>query len=65
MLERLLEQARAGEILSLACAYEMPAGLSGHEAAFGPWANRPLLVGKLHVLATHVVMNECLEWSPA
>ena len=64
MLEKLLERARAGEIIAATVAYEMPAGYSGHEAAFGPWANRPLMVGKLQVLATHIVLNDCLEWKP-
>ncbi len=61
-LEGLLEQARAGEIIALAVAYEMPAGYSGHKAVFGPWSGRPLLVGKLAVLQQHIVLTECLEW---
>ncbi len=63
-LEQLLARARAGEIIAIGVAYEMPAGYSGHVAAFGAFANRPLMVGKLQVLATHIVMNECLEWHP-
>jgi hypothetical protein len=63
-LESLLEQARAGEVIAVAIAYEMPAGYSGHKAAFGPWANRPLIVGKLAILQQHIVLNECLEWKP-
>lgn len=63
-LEELLEQARSGEIVAFACAYELLAGYSGHTAVFGPYSSRTLIVGKLHVLATHITMNECLEWSP-
>lgn len=63
-LEKLLERARSGELVAVAVAYEMRGGYSGHEASFGAWANRPLMVGKLHVLATHIVMNDCLEWKP-
>jgi hypothetical protein len=63
-LEELLAQAKSGEIIALAAAYEMPAGYSGHKAVFGPRANRPLLVGKLAVLQQHIVLNECLEWKP-
>jgi hypothetical protein len=63
-LGALLEQARAGEIIAVAVAYEMPAGYSGHKAALGPWSNRPLLVGKLAVLQQHIVLTECLEWKP-
>ncbi|HTJ17822.1 MAG TPA: hypothetical protein VL494_13675 [Steroidobacteraceae bacterium] len=63
-LEELLEQARAGEIISVGIAYEMSAGYSGHKAVFGPWANRPLLVGKLAVLQQHIVLSDCLEWKP-
>lgn len=63
-LETLPEQARRGEIVAVGIAYEMSAGYSGHKAAFGPWANRPLLVGKLAVLQQHIILNECLEWKP-
>jgi hypothetical protein len=63
-LESLLKRARKGEILAIGVAYEMPGGYSGHSATFGAWANRPLMVGKLQVLATHIILNECLEWKP-
>lgn len=63
-LEKLLAMAKTGELTSVACAYEMRGGYSGHECAFGSWGNRPLTVGKLHVLATHIILNECLEWRP-
>ncbi len=63
-LEGLLERARSGEITSVAVAYECRGGYSGHAVAFGAWGNRPLPVGKLQVVATHIVMNECLEWKP-
>lgn len=65
LLKRLLKQAEKGEIHSVAVAWEMPAGWAGHEAAFGKFSNRTLLVGKLHVLAQHIVLEECLEWKPA
>lgn len=64
LLRRLLEQAEKGEIHSVAVAWEMPAGWAGHEAAFGKFSNRTLMVGKLHVLAQHIVLEECLEWRP-
>ncbi len=63
-LEDLLARAKSGEIISVAAAYELRGGYSGHVATFGAWANRPLLVGKLHVMATHIVLNGCLEWKP-
>lgn len=64
LLRDLLKQAEAGDIVAVACAYELRGGYSGHAAAFGEWGNRPLVVGKLQVLATQIVLNECLEWQP-
>ena len=63
-LEDILARAKAGEVISVGIAYEMRGGYSGHTAAFGNWANRPLLVGKLAVLQQCIVLNECLEWKP-
>lgn len=64
LLERLLEKARAGEIRAVAAAWEYPNGAMGHEAAFSEWANRYTMIGKLQVMATHITLNECLEWKP-
>lgn len=63
-LENLLKRARAGEIIAVAAAYELRGGYSDHIATFGSWGNRPLLVGRLQLLATHIILNECLEWQP-
>lgn len=63
-LEGLLERAKSGELTSIACAYELAGSLCGHSASFGVWANRPMMVGQLQVLATHIILNECLEWQP-
>lgn len=64
LLQRLLVKAESGEIRSLAAVWEESAGWAHHEAAFGKWSNRTLVVGRLHVLAQHVILNECLEWQP-
>jgi hypothetical protein len=64
LLERLLEKAKAGEIRAVAAAWEYPNGGMGHEAAFSEWANRFTMIGKLQVMATHITLNECLEWKP-
>lgn len=64
LLERLLAKAKAGEIRVVAAAWEYPNGGMGHEAAFSEWASRTNMIGKLHVMATHITLNECLEWKP-
>jgi hypothetical protein len=64
ILEELLEKAKTGEVRAVAVAYEYADGATGHQAAFGKFANRTLMVGKLQVMAQHIVLNECLEWKP-
>ncbi len=63
VLEELLEKAKAGEIKAVAVAYEYPNGLSGHQCAFGKFSNRLVMVGRLHAMTQHIVLNEVLEWS--
>lgn len=63
-LEEALEDARAGKIKSVAIVYEYLDGRMGHNAAFATGANRNAAVGRLHALATHITMNELLEWKP-
>ena len=64
-LEEALELAKAGKIKSVAMVYEYTDGTMGHAAAFGDFASRDSAVGRLHVLATHITLNELLEWKPA
>jgi len=63
-LEDLLRRAKAGEIKSVAMVYEYLDGRMGHTAAFGDFSDRNATVGRLHVLAQHITLNELLEWSP-
>lgn len=64
-LEKYLEQAKAGKVRSVAVAVEYHDGVTNHEAAFGDYGNRAAIVGRLQVMANHVILNELLEWRPA
>ena len=64
LLEALLAKAKAGELRAVAAAYEYTDGATGHECAFGSYANRVTMVGRLHVASQHIVLNEVLEWQP-
>ena len=64
LVKRLLEQAEQGQLRAVAIAGEDSASYPHHEAAFGKLTNRTMMVGSLHVLANHIVLNECLEWKP-
>lgn len=61
MLEKLLERARAGEIRAIGAAYELTEGYTEHGASFGRYSSRNAVVGRLYVLARHIVLNEILE----
>lgn len=63
-LEEALRMAKAGEIKSCAMVYEYLDGRMGHTASFGDFSNRNATVGRLHVLAAHITLNELLEWKP-
>lgn len=64
LLERLLADARAGKVRAVGVAWEGQDGNSTHEAAFGKFADRAAMVGRLHVLAQHITLNELLVWRP-
>lgn len=64
-LEEALELAKAGKIRSVALVYEQIDGTMGHSAAFGAFADRNATVGRLHVCAQHITLNELLEWKPS
>lgn len=64
ILEEALAKAKTGEIKAVAIAYEYADGTSGHQIAFGKFASRLVMIGRLHAMAQHVVLNEVLEWVP-
>lgn len=64
LLDGLLAKAKAGEIRAVAVAYEYTDGTGGWSGAFGPWSHRLAMIGRLHVLAQQITLNDVLEWKP-
>lgn len=63
-LEDMLAKAKAGQIRAVAAVYEYTDGTGGWAAAFGSWSHRVAMIGRLHVLAQQIVLNEVLEFKP-